>query len=103
MFPTPSASDPILERRANTAQNVYTTASGSVRVARADGRSSNLGLAGTVMLPTPNTVDAKGGTRKGEGQVQLCHLVGGSLNPAWVEWLMGFPIGWTDCEPSETP
>lgn len=26
-----------------------------------------------------------------------------SLNPAWVEWLMGFPIGWTDCEDSETP
>jgi hypothetical protein len=25
-------------------------------------------------------------------------LVGGSLNPAWVEWLMGFPLGWTDCE-----
>jgi hypothetical protein len=23
---------------------------------------------------------------------------GGSLNPAWVEWLMGFPIGWTDLE-----
>jgi DNA (cytosine-5)-methyltransferase 1 len=21
---------------------------------------------------------------------------GGSLNPMWVEWLMGFPIGWTD-------
>ena len=20
----------------------------------------------------------------------------GYLNPAWVEWLMGFPIGWTD-------
>lgn len=27
----------------------------------------------------------------------------GALNPAWVEWLMGFPIGWTDCESSETP
>ena len=27
----------------------------------------------------------------------------GPLNPAWVEWLMGFPIGWTDLEPSETP
>lgn len=26
----------------------------------------------------------------------------GKLNPAWVEWLMGFPIGWTDCELSET-
>ena len=27
---------------------------------------------------------------------------GGSLNPMWVEWLMGFPIGWTDLEDSET-
>ena len=27
----------------------------------------------------------------------------GQLNPEWVEWLMGFPPGWTDCEPSETP
>ena len=23
---------------------------------------------------------------------------GGKLNPTWVEWLMGFPIGWTDLE-----
>ena len=23
---------------------------------------------------------------------------GGSLNPTWVEWLMGFPTGWTDLE-----
>ena len=23
---------------------------------------------------------------------------GGKLNPEWVEWLMGFPIGWTDLE-----
>jgi hypothetical protein len=21
---------------------------------------------------------------------------GGQLNPMWVEWLMGFPLGWTD-------
>jgi hypothetical protein len=27
---------------------------------------------------------------------------GGQLNPTWVEWLMGFPPGWTDCGPSET-
>ncbi len=27
--------------------------------------------------------------------------VGGKLNPTWVEWLMGWPIGWTDCEPLE--
>lgn len=24
---------------------------------------------------------------------------GGKLSPTWVEWLMGWPIGWTDCEP----
>jgi hypothetical protein len=28
---------------------------------------------------------------------------GGHLNPQWVEWLMGFPIGWTDLKHSETP
>lgn len=27
----------------------------------------------------------------------------GTLNPTWVEWLMGFPIGWTDCGGSATP
>jgi hypothetical protein len=26
-----------------------------------------------------------------------------SLNPAFAEWMMGLPIGWTDCEPLETP
>ena len=25
------------------------------------------------------------------------------LNPSFAEWLAGFPIGWTDLEPSETP
>ena len=28
---------------------------------------------------------------------------GGQLNPTWVEWLMGYPTGWTDLEDSETP
>lgn len=28
---------------------------------------------------------------------------GGYLNPLWVEWLMGYPIGWTELNPSETP
>jgi DNA (cytosine-5)-methyltransferase 1 len=30
----------------------------------------------------------------------------GTLNPDWVEWLMGIPIGWTDVEceePAEHP
>jgi hypothetical protein len=28
--------------------------------------------------------------------------IGGQLNPPWVEWLMGWPIGWTDLRPLET-
>jgi DNA (cytosine-5)-methyltransferase 1 len=31
-----------------------------------------------------------GGTGRTEG--------GGPLNPTWVEWLMGWPLGWTDFE-----
>jgi hypothetical protein len=27
---------------------------------------------------------------------------GGKLNPMWVEWLMGWPLGWTDLNPLET-
>jgi hypothetical protein len=27
----------------------------------------------------------------------------GALNPTWVEWLMGFPLGWTACMASATP
>ena len=26
--------------------------------------------------------------------------VGGQLNPTWVEWLMGWPLGWTDLRAS---
>ena len=33
----------------------------------------------------------------------LTEEIGGQLNPTWVEWLMGFPLGWTDLEHSETP
>jgi hypothetical protein len=35
-------------------------------------------------------------------QVMLTMTVrGGELNPAWVEWLMGWPLGWTDSKPLE--
>jgi hypothetical protein len=33
----------------------------------------------------------------------LLRTSGGALNPAWVEWLMGFPQGWTDLGASGTP
>lgn len=34
---------------------------------------------------------------------QLPNVVGGPLNPTWCEWLMGFPLGWTELPPSATP
>lgn len=40
----------------------------------------------------------KGWTENGHTP-QLLEQVGGQLNPSWVEWLMGWPIGWTDLKP----
>jgi DNA (cytosine-5)-methyltransferase 1 len=31
----------------------------------------------------------------------LAMQAGGSLNPTWVEWLMGWPLGWTDLKQLE--
>jgi hypothetical protein len=43
--------------------------------------------------------DHRGKTTKGK---QLPNAVGGPLNPAWVEWLMGWPLGFTALEPLAT-
>jgi len=32
----------------------------------------------------------------------LTAQAGGQLNPTWVEWLMGWPLGWTDLKPLAT-
>jgi hypothetical protein len=44
---------------------------------------------------TPDVGAAKG---RGQASADARGRLGGSLNPAWVEWLQGYPIGWTDCE-----
>lgn len=51
------------------------------------------------MYPTPTTQDAanNGGPSQSERNTPpLNAVVGGTLNPDWVEWLMGWPVGWTD-------
>jgi hypothetical protein len=64
---------------------------------------------------TPCAVSWKGcgqhGSKSHKGDVAKSRLKGqvmepgntGQLNPTWVEWLMGYPGGWTDLEDSETP
>jgi len=36
-------------------------------------------------------------------QAESGNTKAGALNPTWVEWLMGYPTGWTVLEDSETP
>ena len=71
------------------------------------------------MWPTPTRRDYKGtnspeGLTRKDGKSRMDQLpnavkyrdlpgqVGGHLNPAWVEWLMGWPVGWTELRPLET-
>jgi len=66
------------------------------------------------MWPTPTSRDHKDGSAQSCANVPVNALLGravheysdqqqdlapsGSLNPQWVEWLMGYPSGWTDLE-----
>jgi hypothetical protein len=60
------------------------------------------------MWPTPNSgIDHWNGSMQewgGSGSWIRDHpeLATGSLNPTWVEWLMGYPLGWTACAASAT-
>ena len=54
------------------------------------------------LFTTPCAADAQG-THGGDNHRSLRTDVAGQLNPMWVEWLMGFPPGWTDLNASETP
>jgi hypothetical protein len=55
--------------------------------------------------PTPTAHNAKETNAPSESERNtptLAAQAGGALNPMWVEWLMGWPIGWTDLKPLET-
>ncbi len=79
-------------------------------ISRGGKRKNELLLAGAVKkFPTPSSsmmTDADmnqarfAGTDKNRPDYKDAGT--GSLNPPWVEWLMGWPIGWTDLKPLET-
>jgi hypothetical protein len=55
--------------------------------------------------PTPTAHNAKEGgfpSEHNRNTPTLSAQAGGSLNPTWVEWLMGWPLGWTDLKPLAT-
>jgi len=69
------------------------------------GREGGPNLRTRVTWPTPTADDADNVMRSSGEYSSLTREVqqsstqtGGSLNPTWVEWLMGFPAGWTDLE-----
>ena len=102
-FPTPISDD--ANHRTNPAQLRRQTIKLSV-------------MAAHNIWPTPNAWDGKRGPRSAENlatkkhQISLVtavkhsettdHLTGGQLNPTWVEWLMGWPLEWTELKPLET-
>jgi DNA (cytosine-5)-methyltransferase 1 len=75
----------------------------------AENRFPNLEtVVGRRMWPTPRT--PSGGPDNSanklrpsghQGTTNLQGAVGGKLNPTWVEWLMGWPLGWADLKPLE--
>jgi|TARA_R110000796_G_scaffold52833_4_gene124382 hypothetical protein len=113
MWPTPSSQEAgrikldQIEGEAKPNQRLYS---------KKTGKHMQVTLGRAVALwPTPCTRDYKGGrkleTLKAAGRdeknslpdaVNVANQETGSLNPAWVEWLMGFPDGWTDLNNSAT-
>ena len=113
LWPTPCASD---NSDRQVSSNVHITANGLPKHVAANGLKSQMRPSQAVkMWPTPNASDSNKWSNQPlaerlakRQQVRLNTAVapeggkGGQLNPNWVEWLMGWPIGWTDLKPLAT-
>ena len=109
MLPTPTASDAGPAAILNENTNIVFTSKGTPRKVSNNGVNGSLGLARTVMLlPTPSAHEHKY-RLKGNSQASRCLEAKARktvtttgekmcLNPQFVEWMMGFPTGWTDLE-----
>jgi len=61
-------------------------------------------IVGRRQYPTPTCHNSKEGAFPSEynrNTPSLAIYAGGKLNPTWVEWLMGWPLEWTDLKPLE--
>ena len=110
MFPTPLASDKCTGRDAQNL-DVFLSDGGIFRKRNKSGAIWSLPLSAAVFYLTPVASDGFRSTLKpsafdpkkkdGNLSAQMISLEqpisdNSALNPDWVEWLMGFPKGWTD-------
>lgn len=76
---------------------------GDMEQARFSGNDSRRPSYRHANWPTPTATDCKRGSTgwidDGKRGAQLPASAGGALNPRWVSWLMGWPIGWVSLEP----
>ena len=102
MYPTPSAT--VYGSSVNgILRHGGESEAGTERPRPGAGRPSLETMARKGLWPTPSAHDGKGSYRPGQRRYQLTEVAGpgrtpdnGRLSPDWVEWLMGWPIGWTD-------
>ena len=122
MFPTPLASDKCTGRDAQNL-DVFLSDNGIFRKRNKNGAIWSLPLSAAVFYLTPVASDGFRSTLKpsafdrskkdGNLSAQIISQEQpvsetAALNPDWVEWLMGFPKGWTDVSsgsgsPMESP
>lgn len=106
-WPTPVASDGTTGAIIGKNDKFVELESGRLRKINQNGTAGSLGLARTIMFQenrtwnTPTSCEWKGRdpNSKQQGLTNDIGCTGGQLNPDWVEWLMGWPIGWTQLEP----
>jgi hypothetical protein len=92
LWPTPAASD-------NRSRGTANSTARRIKIGK------QIGLEAAVKYATPTAHNAKEGAYPAEytrKTPSLASQAGGALNPTWVEWLMGWPLGWTDLQPLGT-
>ena len=125
MLRTPSANEPGVKAERLRTKDGEPATIGRWAYDAETGRNAQVGLSQQLaMLPTPATRDYKGAvdpkkTAEKLANGERAHMgaldnfvtyetsdsgasTGLKLQPAFVEWMMGYPIGYTDLKPSET-
>lgn len=103
-FPTPTALDATAGSVIGRGDK-FMIQGRTLRKITKNGTSGTLGLGRYVQFfPTPKARDGKDNgkspSESHRNSPSIAHVVGGKLNPMWVEWLMGYRIGWTELNAS---